>query len=79
MNPNTNELITLQGLTDAEIKKKLEKGFIQLPESLQGEAAKELNGKQSVIVTKNEKLLNWSASVKSKRKKSRRRRKQENR
>lgn len=64
MNPNTNELMNLSFKTDEELKEIYKQGFLRVPDNLQPEAEKQLNGKDSVIVTdKKSPLAKWAEQV----------------
>ena len=64
MNPNTNELMRTFDFSQEELNRIREKGFLPVPDHLQAEAEKQLNGNDSVIVTdKKSPLAKWAEQV----------------
>lgn len=64
MNADTNELKNFANLSQKEIDDLMAQGFKPLPKRLQGEAEKELAGRESCIVASdNSPLAKWAERV----------------
>jgi len=65
MNPRTNELIDLEGLSEEERNEKSEQGFVPVPDELDRAARRKLNGKKSAQVsfTSGGNLSKWDKKV----------------
>lgn len=80
MNPNTNELWSFKDFKESNFinrdelaKEELSKqGFKEVPDELQKDAEKLLNGKPKTIVPKGHKLDKWAEQFRKKKKKKKR-------